>query len=139
MPDLYLLDTNIVSHAIRDIKSNCYRRIVQADPRTICTSILVSAELRFGILKRGASSLFSRVEDFLAKISIRPLDGDADRVYAAIRLELERLGQPIGGNDMLIAAHALALQAVLVTDNVSEFSRVPGLRVENWIARRQGA
>jgi len=130
---LYLLDTNIISHAIRDLKGNCHRKIVEADQKMICTSIIVAAELRFGILKRGASTLFSRVEDFLSRISVRPFDGDADRAYAEIRVGLERTGQPIGANDMWIAAHALSLDAILVTDNTTEFSRIAKLRIENWI------
>lgn len=66
-------------------------------------------------------------------LSVRSWDAPADHVYGRIRADLQRRGQPIGSNDLLIAAHALALDCILVTDNEREFSRVPGLRVENWL------
>lgn len=73
------------------------------------------------------------MEAVLAALEIAPFEADADRHYATIRRALQRKGMPIGANDLLIAAHARALDAVCVTDNVSEFKRVPGLKVENWL------
>ena len=138
MPDLYLLDTNIISDALRNRDGSCARRIAETmrgGPGSVCASIFVSAELRFGALKKGSKALAQRVEIFLAGIAVHPFAGAADAHYAEIRLALERAGTPIGANDLFIAAHARSLNAVLVTDNVTEFSRVPGLRLENWKMR----
>jgi len=132
---LYLLDTNIISDIIRNREGPCRQRLAALDAARddVCTSIVVSAELRFGALKRGATTLARRIEESLANIPIHPLDGEVDRRYAEIRADLERRGQPIGANDMWIAAHALSLNATLVTNNTSEFSRIFSLRIENWI------
>lgn len=131
---LYLLDTNIVSDALRNTRGVCASRIGMTDAEALCTSIVVAAELRFGVAKKGSAELARRVEHALGSLRVLPLDGEADRHYGRLRADLERDGRPIGANDMLIAAHALAIDAVLVTDNVFEFSRVPGLRYENWLA-----
>ncbi len=103
------------------------------EPSAICISLVVLAELRFGFAKKKALRLAKRLEDLLDEFSVQPWSAPADRHYANIRDDLERSGQPIGANDLLIAAHALALDCILVTDNEREFSRVPGLRVENWL------
>ena len=94
----------------------------------------MACELRYGAAKRGSVVLTQRVEDLLGAIEVMPFDGDADRQYAEIRATLERAGQTIGANDLLIAAHARALGTTLVTANISEFSRVRELKVENWLA-----
>lgn len=131
---LYLLDTNIISDAIRNTRGACAARISAAHPEAVCTSIVVAAELRFGVAKKGAAALAQRVNQALGALRVLPLDGDADQHYGQLRADLERRGQLIGANDMLIAAHALALDAVLVTDNTGEFSRIGGLHYENWLA-----
>ena len=97
------------------------------------TSIIVACELRYGAAKRGSRRLTRQVEAILAAITIRPLESDVERIYAAIRVALEKKGTPIGAHDMLIAAHARAIDAVCVTGNVAECKRVPGLKVENWL------
>ncbi|WP_017917854.1 type II toxin-antitoxin system VapC family toxin [Burkholderia gladioli] len=130
---LYLLDTNILSNVMRDPRGACATRIGLTPPEHLCTSIIVAAELRFGVLKRGSSTLAQRVEQLLASLPVLPLQADADRCYGRLRAELEKQGQLIGANDMLIAAHALAVEAILVTDNTAEFARVAGLQVENWL------
>ncbi|WP_372859810.1 type II toxin-antitoxin system VapC family toxin [Sphingobium lactosutens] len=107
--------------------------IAQGTTETIVTSIIVASELRFGAERRGPERLTAQLEGILKRLPVLPLEDDADRHYGALRAELERQGKPIGGNNMFIAAHALALDATLVTDNVREFERVPGLRVENWL------
>lgn len=99
----------------------------------MCTSIIVAAELRFGAAKKGSAALSERVSEALAGLRVLPLDGDADVRYGSLRAALESSGRVIGANDMLIAAHALSLDAVLVTDNIGEFARVKGLRCENWL------
>ena len=137
---LYLLDTNIISDIIRNKEGHCRRRLAALDAETdeVCTSIVVSAELKFGALKKGAAALTQRVEAVLATLAVHPLGGDADGIYAQIRAGLERVGKPIGANDLWIAAHALALNAILVTDNTHEFSRVAKLRIENWMSDAAG-
>lgn len=100
---------------------------------TICTSIIVACELRYGAAKKGSARLSERVESLLESLEVLPLDKESDHRYAEIRYHLEQQGKPIGPNDLLIAAHALALDLTLVTDNVEEFARVPGLRLENWL------
>ena len=95
-------------------------------------SIIVAAELRYGLQRRGSTRLTTRLEAVLEAIETLPLTEPADRHYGMIRLELERVGKPIGHNDLLIAAHARAIGATLVTHNTREFGRVPELVVEDW-------
>jgi tRNA(fMet)-specific endonuclease VapC len=102
-------------------------------PQTVVTSIVVVAELKFGAVRKASKRLMHDIEAVLGSIEVLPFDTPADQTYARLRTELERAGTPISGNDMFIAAHALALDCVLVTDNEREFSRVAGLRIENWI------
>lgn len=103
------------------------------DPSAICISLVVLAELRFGFAKKMSFRLMSRLESLLDELAVQAWAEPADRQYAEVRAALERAGTPIGANDLLIAAHALALDCILVTDNEREFSRVHGLRVENWL------
>jgi len=128
-----LLDTNIISAIIRDPACLAARRIEQSDPREICTSIVVAAELRYGCARKGSARLLARVEAVLGTIPVLPLDVPADADYGSIRSDLEAAGQTIGLNDLLIGAHARTLGLTLVTDNVREFNRIRGLRVENWL------
>jgi len=93
----------------------------------------VAAELRYGCARKGSPQLLRRVEEFLAEVPVLPFDVPADSEYGGIRVELEAAGRPIGSNDLLIAAHARALAATVVTANVDEFRRVRGLNVENWL------
>lgn len=134
MADAYLLDTNIISDLVRNPRGNVYRRIEQKGESAICTSIVVAAELRFGAQKRGLAALTERIENLLSRITVRAFDEPADRHYGLIRQRLQQQGQCIGPNDLLIAAHALSLNRVLITGNVSEFQRVPDLRIENWLS-----
>jgi len=132
---LYLLDTNIISDAIRNTHGSCATRIMQERAENICTSIIVAAELRFGIEKKGSGELTERIDRALGSLPIMALSSDADRFYGKLRADLERKGKVIGANDMLIAAHALSIDAVLVTDNIDEFSRIQHLQIENWLVR----
>jgi tRNA(fMet)-specific endonuclease VapC len=130
----YMLDTNIVSDLIRNPQGRAAKRIAKLGEDNICTSIIVAAELRYGCAKSGSKQLLKAVEDLLGEIDILPFEVPADTEYGGIRVELEAAGKPIGGNDLLIAAHAYATGATIVTANADEFSRVRGLRVENWLA-----
>ena len=129
----YLLDTNILSDLIRHPDGLVARRVEQVGQKEIFTSIIVAAELRYGCAKKGSAKLLERVQGLLETIPVLPLDMPTDAQYGLIRAELEAAGQPIGMNDLLIASHALALGLTLVTDKTSEFSRVRGLKVENWL------
>lgn len=130
---LYLLDTNIVSDLIRNPSGVIHDRIARIGEESVCVSIVVAAELRFGARKRNSIKHTERVEAILECIPVLPFEAPADLHYADIRSFLEASGDPIGPNDLLIAAHARALDLTLVTANSTEFSRVPGLRVENWL------
>ena len=129
----YLLDTNIISDIIRNPNGPAARRIGQIGPKEIFTSIIVASELRYGCAKKGSPKLHTKVDGILETIPVLPLDIPADAEYGGIRAELEAAGQPIGMNDLLIAAHAHALGLTLVTDKTREFSRISGLNVENWL------
>jgi tRNA(fMet)-specific endonuclease VapC len=129
-----MLDTNIISDLIRNPKGKAAKRIAKVGEDSICTSVIVAAELRYGCAKSGSKRLLKAVEDVLGEIEVLPFDVPADTEYGGIRSELEAAGTPIGGNDLLIAAHAHAAGATMVTANVDEFKRVRGLNVENWIS-----
>ena len=129
----YLLDTNILSDLIRNPFGPVAQRIEAVGAKAVCTSIIVAAELRYGSAKKGSPRLQARVEEILATIPVLPLEVPADADYGRQRAQLEASGQPIGGNDLLIAAHALALGLTLVTHNTREFSRIAGLQVEDWL------
>jgi tRNA(fMet)-specific endonuclease VapC len=129
----YLLDTNIVSNLVRNPHGRVADRIKTVGESNICTSIIVAAELRYGKTKKASPRLNAQVDAVLGAIDILPLDSPADEVYGSIRTQLKLAGTPIGGNDLLIAAQAIALDHTLVTDNDKEFVRIDGLRVENWL------
>lgn len=128
-----LLDTNILSDLVRNPQGRVAARLAEVGDGAVCTSIIVAAELRFGAAKRGSKRLSLQVERILAAMDIQPFEAPADATYAVLRVQLEHAGEPIGGNDMLIAAHALAMNCALVTDNEREFAKVPGLKIENWL------
>jgi tRNA(fMet)-specific endonuclease VapC len=130
----HLLDTNILSDLLRDPGGRAARRLAVVGEATVCTSVVVACELRYGAAKKGSPVLSARVENLLESLEVLPLDREADRHYTEIRLHLDRAGHPIGPNDLLIAAHALALDLILVSDNVDEFALVPRLTIDNWLA-----
>ena len=130
----YLLDTNIISDLVRNPHGKAAARITRVGEDNVCTSIIVAAELRYGCAKSGSERLLKAVEDVLGEINVLPFDVPADSDYGGIRSTLEAAGRPIGSNDLLIAAHARAIGAIIVTANVSEFKRVRGLHVENWLS-----
>lgn len=129
----YMLDTNIISDLIRNPHGRAAKRIAKVGESSICTSIIVAAELRYGCAKSGSTRLSKAVEDLLDEISVLPFEIPADAEYGGLRAALEEAGTPIGSNDLLIAAHALATDSVMVTANAAEFKRVRSLKVENWL------
>lgn len=130
---MFLLDTNILSALVRDPQGAVAEHIARVGEANVCMSIVVAAELRYGAAKRGSTRLTQQLDVILAAMDVVPFESPMDRVYADVRTALERRGRPIGGNDLIIAVQALALDAVLVTDNVKEFEQVPGLKIENWV------
>jgi tRNA(fMet)-specific endonuclease VapC len=129
----YLLDTNIVSDLVRNPQGRITERIREVGEERICTSIIVAAELRFGAAKRASARLDAQLEAVLAALDVLPFEAPADLTYGSLRASLERSGETIGGNDLLIAAQALSLGHVVVTDNEREFGRIDALRCENWL------
>lgn len=128
-----MLDTNIVSELARNPQGPVARRVAAVGPDAICVSIITAAELRYGCAKKRSPKLFAQIEAILASVQVLAFDVPADIEYGNIRAALESAGQPIGPNDLLIAAHASALGARLVTANAAEFKRVQALHVENWL------
>jgi tRNA(fMet)-specific endonuclease VapC len=126
------LDTNICSYILRHHPENMIERFATLDREQLWLSAVVAAELRFGACKLGAPRFQSAVEAWLVGFDVRPWPLSATHHYAKIRAALERAGTPIGGMDLMIAAHALAEDSVLITNNTREFHRVPGLAVEAW-------
>jgi tRNA(fMet)-specific endonuclease VapC len=129
----FLLDTNILSDLMRNPGGLVAKQTARVGEQSVCTSIIVLAEVRFGIAKRRSRRLAAQLVAILAGIEVFPFEAPADEIYGALRADLERSGSPIGANDTLIAAQALSLGMTLVTDNEREFARVPGLRIENWL------
>ena len=129
----FLLDTNILSDLVRHPRGRIFDRIKEVKEQNIYTSIVVAAELRYGAAKKASLRLTTQLEAILQAIDVLAFEQPADTVYGELRTRLERAGQSIGANDLLIAAHALALDCTMVTDNAREFSRVKDLRVENWL------
>jgi tRNA(fMet)-specific endonuclease VapC len=129
----YLLDTNILSDLIRNPQGRVANAIRVVGETLVCTSIIVASELRFGAEEKGSPRLAAQLEAVLGAIDVLAFDVPGDATYGLIRTRLEQAGTPIGGNDLLIAAHALTLNCTLVTDNEREFARIDGLLLENWL------
>jgi len=130
----YLLDTNILI-AMSKERPGLLARLEKYPASAILLSSVVVAEIEYGIAKSASQEHNRRVFDALLEgFQISPFDATAARLYGPIRADLERRGQLIGPYDLMIAAHAQALGAVLVTDNIGEFNRVEGLTSENWLA-----
>lgn len=129
----YLLDTNIVSDLVRHPQGCIAEYVRKVGEAQVCTSIIVAAELRYGATKKGSQRLTAQLEAVLGALDVLPFEAPADATYGLIRTRLEQAGEPIGGNDLLIAAQALALGCTLVTDNEAEFARIDSLPRENWL------
>jgi tRNA(fMet)-specific endonuclease VapC len=129
----FLLDTNIVSDLVRHPRGRIADRIAKVGEQHICTSIIVAAELRYGAAKKGSSQLTAQLEAVLGALDVLVLEAPVDTVYGELRARLEHAGHLMGANDLLIAAHAVALGHTVVTDNEREFSRIDNLQVENWL------
>jgi len=129
----YLLDTNVCVDYLTGRFPQVADRIQRSAPEELCLSSIVIAELRYSADKSGKPSRNHKLLDVLTnEIPSRDFDSSSASMYGKVRATLEKKGQPIGPNDMLIAAHALSLGLVLVSDNLGEFKRVTGLKVQNW-------
>lgn len=131
----FLLDTNILSDLIRNPSGIVRDKIESVGESKICTNVIVAAEIRYGCQKRKSARLTRQANKILDAIPTLAFESPADRFYGEIRSDLEAKGMPIGPNDLLIAAQAKALKLTLVSDNFREFSRVKGLKVQNWLSR----
>ena len=129
----YLLDTNIVSDLVRHPQGRVAQRIQDVGDAEVATSIIVAAELRYGATKKGSIRLTQQLETVLRALAVLPFEAPSDAAYGLLRTRLEQTGQPIGGNDLLIAAQTLSLGYTIVTDNEREFGRIEGLPCENWL------
>ncbi|MGV2123332.1 type II toxin-antitoxin system VapC family toxin [Agrobacterium vitis] len=129
----YMLDTNIISDVVRNPMGRAADVMHGLNRDDICLSSIVLSEILFGIQRKGSERLTRLVEGVLERIAVIAYDDLAGRHYAEIRTPLEKQGTPIGATDLFIAAHALSLDMVLVTNNTREFARVPGLKLENWL------
>ena len=128
-----MLDTNIISEALRNPSGPLVRYVARFDVGLIATSAIVASEMRYGACKKGSPRLSERVEQILGRIEILPYDDNASRHFAEIRTDLERRGQQIGWGDYFIAAHARSLGMTLVSNNTREFASVADLKLENWL------
>ncbi|MDO5090985.1 MAG: PIN domain-containing protein [Cardiobacteriaceae bacterium] len=128
----YLLDTNICIYIINRKPPGIFRHFAALPADSVGISAITGAELAFGVAKSGSQRNQDALAKFLAPLEILPFDAHAMQRYGAVRRDLEKAGTPIGALDTLIAAHALALDVILVSNNLREFARVPGLRLANW-------
>lgn len=133
-PVRYLLDTNICIYIARHQPPEVRQRFERHGAEELAMSVVTYGELRFGAEKSQArAQALAALEQLTGRIQVVPLPLSAAEDYGQIRAELQRMGRPIGNNDLWIAAHARAEGWVLVTNNEREFVRVPGLVVENWV------
>jgi tRNA(fMet)-specific endonuclease VapC len=130
---MWMLDTDTCSYILREHPPQVLARLDQVARDDVALSAVVCAELRYGAARAKSKKLAKTIEDWLAMFIILPWDDAASLAYARVRSGVESRGRPIGNLDLLIASHAVALGAVLVTNNVKHFSQVSGLKLENWV------
>ena len=130
---MILLDTNICIYIINAKPPAVLARFQQYRLGDIGLCSVVAAELAYDVAKGGSARNRQALEMFLAPLTILPFDAAAVWAYGDLRADLERRGTPVGALDTMIAAHALSLQARLVTNNTREFAKVPGLQLDNWV------
>jgi len=130
---VYLLDTNIISDVAHDPAGPVGRRLSKIDPEMVVSSVIVAAEVWYGVENNPSYRSRARTEAFLENLNVLAIEPEVAKIYGKIRAHLKNTGVELGPNDLLIAAHALSLGATLVTGDDRAFSRVPGLNVENWL------
>lgn len=130
---LHMLDTDTASYIIKGRSPALRARVSAIPPSLMCLSVITRAELQYGLKRLPAGHrLHVGVHEFLRIVRVLPWDADAADYYAEIRHQLVTTGQVIGEMDMMIAAHSLAARAVLVTNNMRHYERIPGLALVNW-------
>jgi tRNA(fMet)-specific endonuclease VapC len=127
----YILDTDTVSLIIKRYPS-VIKKLIKHEDDEICISTITYAELCYGLEKKGSVKLFNEVMPIIKKFTILDFDNSQAELYGKIRVDLEKSGTPLGNMDMLIAASALAAGAILITHNIKHFSKIKGLKVEDW-------
>jgi tRNA(fMet)-specific endonuclease VapC len=130
---IYLLDTNMCIYIINEKPAQVLQRLIQTGRESLAISTVTVAELAFGIAKSTRADSQVKLENFLSKFPILDWDQEAAWVYGSVRKALEAKGQRIGERDLLLACQALALGAIMVTNNTREFERIDGLKLENWV------
>lgn len=131
---MYMLDTDICIYIIKKRPANLLEKFNAIPPDTLCISTITYADLQYGVERSSAKKMNQRIlADFVAHLAVQPWDVEAARQYGKIRTSVEKRGKPIGNMDLLIAAHALSQQCILVSNNLREFSRIQGLQYENWV------
>ncbi len=130
---IFLLDTNIISDLMRHPQGQAAQRLTTVREHDVLTSIVVACEISFGLARKPSPRFVRAWAELREILPIAGLTDDVLTSYGEARRALEAAGTPIGPHDTLIAAHALSMGAVVVTDNVREFSRVPGLTAHNWL------
>lgn len=129
----FLLDTNIVIYVMKRRPPELLD-VFNAHANHMAISVVTLAELMHGAEKSSQpNSNFAAIEDFCSRLEVLPYTAKAAQHYGSIRAALEKIGQPIGVNDLHIAAHARSEGLILVTNNMKEFAKVPALQVENWV------
>jgi len=131
----FLLDTNICVYSLNRRPPEVLERLREVGPSAVGISVISVVELRHGAEKsQDPERAHGKLDLFLRPMSVLVFDEDAAETAGRVRADLDRRGTPIGDLDSLIAAHALASNLVLVSNNLREFERVPDLRTENWVA-----
>jgi len=128
----FMLDTDTVSFALRGF-GGVGERLLEQTPSEVCISAITLAELRYGADHRGSRKLHGIIDAFVSGVMVVPFEEAAASRFGSVGATLVREGTPIGDFDAMIAAHALALDVTLVTNNTKHFSRVHGLRIDNWV------
>lgn len=130
---MYLLDTNIISDVAHNPAGLVAKKLGEIDPDEVVSSVVVAAEVWFGVENNPSFKSRARTESFMETVRVLGMDPEVAQIYGRVRAEMKRGGRTLGANDLLIAAHALSLGAILVTGDDKAFVQVPGLKVENWL------
>jgi len=128
---IYMLDTDTISNVVRE-HPKVIKKLIKHENDTICISALTGAELFYGLEKKNSQRLFDEVRSVIGKCTIIDFDASQSELYGKIRVELEKSGTPLGNMDLLIAAAAISTGAILVSHNTKHFSKVKGLKIEDW-------
>lgn len=131
---MYMLDTNICSYVIKQRPPKVLAKFETIQPEQLVISVITLAELQYGVAKSSKPAFNQNIlDEFVSYLDVLPWDIQTVKIYGEIRTDLEKKGTPIGAMDLMIAAHCLSLDCILVTNNLREFQRVPNLKVENWV------